>query len=179
MKKLILLLGGYLVFIWAAQVAADALVEDIDILSEPLTNESLYWKGKDYNALWNNQLENSNEETEEAWLEALLGYAYNDPGLFYIDRVLAGQTGLGSDVKQLSDYNPGFAWDYAVVKYGNYWIAISDTDQDHRLTTPEFTKGVSHITFFQSASSLPEPASVILICAGLIGLVGLKRKFRK
>jgi hypothetical protein len=178
MKKTLILASLILILLVSAtQVVADMMVVDIDT-ANPLSDiNSLYWSGSDKNTLNNNQLKNANPVTEEAWLEALLG-KFNDPDTFYIDRIEAGHGGLGSDVKQLTNFDPGFHWDYAVVKYGNYWIAYEDTGADHLLTTDRFRNGISHITFFDP-SPVPEPATMLLLGLGLMGVAGIRRKFKK
>jgi len=112
-------------------VMADMLVLDID---PPNTNPT-YWIGDDVNVIFTipnqGQLVNSNEATEEAWLEGLLGLAYNSPLVGNPQRILAGQGGIGLDEKQLFNYNPGFAWDFVVIKYDNNWIAYLDTNNDN------------------------------------------------
>ncbi len=160
---------------------ADSLVVDIDVAPGDLTDVNvLYWEGSDSNPAHKdlgNQLLNSNETTEEAWLEALLGKVYDDPNVWYVNRILAGEGGLGMDDKILTNFDPGFTWDYAVVKYDGYWAAYED-DGDGLLTIGSLPNGISHITFFDphGHTTVPEPATMLLLGSGLICLAGYGRK---
>ena len=77
------------------------------------------------------------------------------------------------------DFDPGIAegWDYAVGILGNYWAAFEDTGNDNFLTTGPFRYGVSQVTFFNGTStSVPEPATILLLLSGLVGLVSFRKK---
>lgn len=183
MKKIMIFASSILILLVAAtQVLADRMVTDIDTFNyeykQIIDVNSRYWKGSDTNTLYNDQLKNANPVTEEAWLEALLGFTYDEKTVMYIDKIEAGKDGLESGLKQLTAYDPGFHWDFAVVKYGNYWIAYEDTDKDHLLTTDRFRNGISHITFF-APSPVPEPATMLLLGLGLMGVAGIRRKFKQ
>ena len=169
MKKLLFLC--FVFVLMAAPAAADIMLTDVD----PPAFNSSYWVGNDTNPSTFSQLNNANPTTEEAWLEGILGKAYNDPGVFYAGRI---DDPLGGP-KQLLNFDPGIAggWDYAVVKFGNYWAAFEDTGNDNLLTTGLFRYGVSHVTLFNGTStSVPEPATILLLVSGLVGLVGFRKK---
>ena len=104
MKKTSILVVIILMLIFlATDVVADTLVKDDDT-GGPLTDvNALYWGGSDFNGFNNDQLNKSNPVAEEAWLEALLGYAYDHGDIGYITKIEAGFGDLESDVKQLSD----------------------------------------------------------------------------
>lgn len=175
MKKVLFLASLILTtLILATTVMADTLVQDVDTANQLTDINPLYWKGSDSNPSGKSQLNNADPTTEEAWLEALLGKVF-DSDIFFITRIEAGSNGLGSDVKQVTDFDPGMHWDYAVVKFGNYWIAYQDTNADHLLTTGNLRYGISHITFFDPPT-VPEPTTMLLLGLGLVGLAGLRKK---
>jgi len=153
---------------------------DVDTLN-PLTDiNPTYWEGSDRNPQGKDiasgdRLVNSNTTTEEAWLEGILGLVYDDPSVNYYDRK-NDPVGGG---KALNNYDPGFNWEYAVVKWGDNWTAFGNDGDRLMSTAVDFTKGVSHITFF-NGSEVPEPATLLLLGAGLVGLAGFGRKrFKK
>lgn len=158
-----------------APAGADMLIVDID----PPDLNSTYWTGSDDNPSDWTELNNANPTTEEAWLEALLGLVYDDPSVSYFDKIEAGTGGLGADDKSLTDFDPGFSWEYAVVKYANYWNAYQDNPGDDLLTVGQLSNGISHISFFNGATSVPEPPAMLLLGCGLIGLGVFSRKLRK
>jgi len=166
----------------ATHVVADRIVTDIDtinnVYNQQIDINSLYWQGSDKNSPDNSQLKNTNQVTEEVWLEALLGQVYNDPKVTYIDRFEEGYGGLGYNLKQLTDFDPGFKWDYAVVKYSYYWIAYEDTDKNDKLTTDLLSHGISHVTFFDPPTTVPEPMTILLYGLGFAG-AGLYRRIRR
>jgi len=159
------------------------LIGDID---PPDTG--IYWAGSDQNPSLFSQLNNANEDTVEAWLEALLGLDYNDSSVNLIDRKSAGSDGIGLDDKGLVGYDPGFTWTYAVVKYGEYWAAYDDGGTPDLLTTGPLAFGVSNVTFFNggdgngngNGTKVPEPGTLFLLGIGLVSVAGFSsRRWKK
>jgi PEP-CTERM motif len=182
----ILFLGSFLL---CTSAKAYLLVTDIDTIdtAESLTDlNPAYWTGSDVNPLTftadggvgTNQLKNSGDDTVIGWLKALLGKTdAPDPSVVLLGEIVAGTGGLGISDHSISNFNPGFSWDYAVVKYGKYYNAFGDEFGNDLLTTPEFAKGISHIRFYgPDTNPVPEPTTMLLLGFGLIGLATFGRK---
>jgi hypothetical protein len=150
-------------------------------------------------------LENASDATEIAWAESVLGlpagglsgydfykdisYASLDPSLKYLDGA----------------FWSGHSWDYAIVKVDgpndytylfrddNGVLPLSLSNGDDFLSTGlpgslnngfyfnagDPPKGVSHVDFFGHQEQVPEPATMLLLGLGIIGLAGMRRKFKK
>ena len=140
---------------------ADILVVDID-LTDIYTNPGSAWP--------------PNPVNEGFWLGKLLGFTV--PFIYKYE----GDT---------PPYSPPAAWTYAVLKYGvgegqpgpdvlTHW-AIQD-DGDFILELGDIaglpTEGLSHVSYF--GQPIPEPATMLLLGSGLIGLAGVaRRRFKK
>jgi hypothetical protein len=107
---------------------------------------------------------------------------------------------IPGDQKSLFLYNPGFAWDYALVKVdgpNDFSYLFRDDNAsgslsggDDKLTTPYVGVfpfnlgndgkgyGISHVSFFK-VTSVPEPGTMMLLGLGLVGLAAGTRRFRK
>lgn len=171
MRKLCILLV-VLLFGVSAPAWADFLVVDVDIANGLTDSNATYWVGPDINnEIGNDQLLNANEVTEGTWLAALLGSTTPKVAL---DRDL-----FADPTPTSLDYNPGFRWTYAVVKWNGFWSAYQD-DGDFRLEVPTvgaYRNGISHVTFFDGEGTpIPEPATMLLFGTGLVGLAGLGRR---
>jgi hypothetical protein len=120
-------------------------------------------------------LVNSNPETEEAWLEALLGLTYDDGSVELYSKI---EYPADPEVLLHSNYNPGFNFEYAVVKYGNFWAAYeSDPGAGGLdvLNVGPLENAISHVTYF-NGTPIPEPSTMLLLGFGLIGLAAFGRK---
>ena len=165
MKKLLgCFLCVMLLFCLATPAAADILVVDVD---PPDTDTNPQWFSP------------TNPDAEEAWLEGLLGLYYDDPSVEFIQK---DETGDPLDVVPSS-------WTYAVLKYGvgepglpnpDHWAIEDDGDNILQLSGLGLpTTGLSHVSYF-GPRSVPEPATMLLLGSGLLGLALFGRqRFKK
>ena len=161
MKKLLLfLLVSGLALISTPAWATSILVVDVDP-----ADVGVYWTGSDGNNA--NNLINSNPTTEGCWLNGLLGQDH-PPVTFYSK--LEGSFGKSITL----DTSAYLDWEYAIVKYGDNWVAYYNTG-DNILVHPDLGYGVSHISFF-NATPVPEAATMILLGVGLVGVASFGRK---
>ena len=177
----------FALLLYTSAPKADLLLPDID---PPNVVAGSPWAGDDTNP---DDLFSSNPVAEEWWLEALLGYSYDDPAISYIDKQdpsgLDGLTSWGTYDPSAWTENPiTVPWDYAVVKTGTgsgfSHYAFYDNELDDLLTLPTdiiLSNGVSHISYFvdPGLNPIPEPATMLLIGTGLAGIAGARLRKKK
>lgn len=164
MKKILILsLIAMFLVLAIVPVMADTLIVPVD--------DSIYENPQGI-------LPNSNPDTEELFLETILGLTYNDPSVDFIHK--EENYFATEEFKSLTNYDPGFAWLYAVVKVdgkNDGWYAYQN-DGINGLSVPtvgQYRYGISHVSFFGS-TPVPEPATLILLGLGLLGIAGIRRK---
>jgi len=140
---------------FATSAVADMLVIDVD---PPDTDTNPQW------------VTPSDPADEKSWLEGLLGFPV-------------------SFISKDDDDNPldevPAVWTYAVLKYGvgqpgidnpDHWAIVDDGDFILELGDiigiP--SQGLSHVSYF--GQPIPEPATMLLLGSGLLGLAGYGRK---
>jgi len=137
-----------------------------------------------------------NEASEQGYLALYLGVNVSQLNTMYT-YFKDNDIGL-NDYKDLNfGYDPGFSWDYAIVKVdgpNDFWYLFIDDNGynlnlsmgDDILTTPPYgtpdynmgvtPKGISHVSWF-TLNQVPEPMTLLLLGLGIVGLAGV-RKFK-
>ncbi len=144
---------------------------------------------------------NSSEASEAAYINALILLGPDETGSYssdgpLLDRANSDLTGPFPDAINWYKNDNGNStisisgsWDYVAGKYNGHnagWLVwfVGGEDLGGEVTLPsswgpgDQTYGLSHTTFFNGITPVPEPATLVLFGFGLIGLAGIGRKKR-
>lgn len=154
MKKTLCLLGLILVF--AIFIASPA---SADLMMGETTTQELQ-----------DEYGSSGDDAVEAWANGIIGddYIFSPHVDYTVEQ--------GEAIKEQSagdGYDPELKWDYLVAKAGNRLILIYDDNEDDLLQFDDFGKTVSNIRY----DPVSEPAVVLLLAVGIVGLFVLRNKF--
>jgi len=158
MKKL---LGCFLSIILVLCFAGTAMAYPVDIPIGTVTG-----------------LPNSSPDAEFNWANGLLNPQLTSP----LDYVKFDPVATGA-VLPPDGFDPGFDWYLAVIKQGDTWYAFSDIIGNPLPNDPG--RGDNHLVFdqrvqshisFWGVQSVPEPATMLLLGSGILGLVLVGRQ---
>ncbi len=183
----VLLLSTIFTFVCLSQASAlsmDLVVSDSDIIEGETFRIDVWAKGVfDDPSVWGDEVlafgfdivnSDSSIVSLDSWA---VGFPFDDDSAFHSDTDVAGSTfpGLTDDDILLSTLS------FSALSPGNVTLGISSDILDPNEGLVYFFGGNVDIdsSIDVNVAPVPEPATVLLVGAGLIGLAGSKKKFKK